>query len=98
MKVVDAKTRQPNELIALSYWDNTSEVLALPGQLNDPWERMRKLYIHNSAVGPFYIAEHGKAFHPVFQGRDLGAYVTAQHAAKDLARGKTFRTPGVRDT
>jgi hypothetical protein len=41
--------------------------------------------------------EHGGLFHPVFQGHDLGAYVTAQHAADDLARGEAFKVPGVKD-
>ena len=54
-------------------------------------------FSYDTAIGPFHIVKHGGLFHPVFQGHDLGAYLTAQHAADDLARGKVFRVPGVED-
>lgn len=56
---------------------------------------MREHYIYESEVGPFHIMFHEGLFHPVFQGHDLGAYLTAQHAADDLARGQAFKVPGV---
>lgn len=52
---------------------------------------MQRQYLYNTDAGAFYIVEHDGLFHPVFQGRDLGSYLTAQHAADDLARGLAFK-------
>jgi len=52
---------------------------------------------YESEAGPFHIVEHAEVFHPVFQGHYLGAYPTAQHAADDLAQGRTINVPGVED-
>jgi hypothetical protein len=57
----------------------------------------KKCFTFDTPIGPFHIVKHGGMFHPVFQGHDLGAYLTAQHAADDLARGKAFTVPGVKD-
>ena len=56
------------------------------------------MYLYKSNAGAFHIVEYGGLFHPIFQGYDLGAYVTARHAADDLARGRTFKVPGLPDT
>lgn len=55
---------------------------------------MRKLYVYKTRVGPFYIAEHGGRFHPVFDDESLGSYATPEQAAEDLAGGYTFSPPG----
>jgi hypothetical protein len=55
---------------------------------------MRKLYVYQTSVGPFYIAEDKERFHPVFRDESLGSYATAQQAAKDLAGGHTFSIAG----
>ena len=59
---------------------------------------MQRKYLYNTDAGAFHIVEHDGLFHPVFQGRDLGSYLTAQHAADDLARGLAFKVPSVKDT
>jgi len=51
-------------------------------------------YTYQSEAGRFHIVEHAELFHPVFEGHYLGAYPSAQHAADDLAQGKT-KVPGV---
>ena len=59
---------------------------------------MRKLYVWQTHVGPFYIAEiHGR-FHPVFGEESLGSYHSAASAADDLAGGHTFSLAGGIDT
>ena len=57
----------------------------------------KNCFSYDTPLGPFHIEEQGGLFHPVFQGHDLGSYLTAQHAADDLARGKAFEVPGVKD-
>jgi hypothetical protein len=59
---------------------------------------MRKLFVWNTKIGPFYIAEHQGRFHPVFEDDSLGSYDTAQQAAEDLAGGHTFSISGGVDT
>ena len=59
---------------------------------------MQSRYHYNTDLGPFHIVEHEGLFRVVFRGYDLGAYLTAQHAADDLAQGKTFKAKGVKDT
>ena len=54
-------------------------------------------YTYESEAGLFHIVEHAERFHPVFQGHYLGAYPTAEHAAEDLAQGRTLKVPGVED-
>jgi hypothetical protein len=51
---------------------------------------MRKLFVWNTKIGPFYIAESQGTFHPVFQDESLGSYATPEQAAEDLAGGHTF--------
>jgi hypothetical protein len=51
---------------------------------------VRKLYVWNTRVGPFYIAERGGWFHPIFDDESLGSYATPQHAVDDLAGGHTY--------
>ena len=48
---------------------------------------IKPIIFFQTAVGTFYIVEtEDKLFHPVFEGRGLGAYVEIQHAVWDLAR------------
>jgi len=58
---------------------------------------MRKLFVWNTRIGPFYIAEYGR-FHPVFEDESLGSYATPQQAAEDLAGGHTFSISSGIDT
>ena len=48
---------------------------------------MRKLFVHKTVVGSFYIAEQDGRFHPLFRDESLGSYATSQEAVDDLARG-----------
>lgn len=48
---------------------------------------MRKLYVHKTAVGAFYIAEQDGRFHPVFRNESLGSYATSQLAVDNLTSG-----------
>jgi hypothetical protein len=48
---------------------------------------MRKLYVHKTAVGAFYIAEQDGRFHPLFRDESLGSYSTSQQAVDDLTTG-----------
>jgi hypothetical protein len=59
---------------------------------------MRKLFVWNTRIGPFYIAEYQGRFHPVFEDISLGSYDTAQQAAEDLAGGNTFSISSGIDT
>lgn len=59
---------------------------------------MRKLFVWNTKIGPFYIAESQGRYHPVFEEEPLGSYATAQQAAEDLAGGHTFSISGGIDT
>ena len=54
-------------------------------------------YTYQSEAGAFHIVEHADVFHPVFQGHYLGADPTAQHAANDLAQGRTIKVPGLEE-
>jgi len=55
---------------------------------------MRKLYVFQTRIGPFYIAKDLGRYHLIFDDEILGSYGSARVAADDLARG---HTPGVRD-
>jgi hypothetical protein len=47
-------------------------------------------------IGPFFIAERGGRFHPVYGDESLGSYATPEQAAGDLAGGHTdFPSSGV---
>lgn len=59
---------------------------------------MRKLFVWQTRVGPFYIAEIGGRFHPVFREESLGSYHSPASAADDLAGGHTFSVGGGIDT
>jgi hypothetical protein len=59
---------------------------------------MRKLFIWNTHIGPFYIAEMGGRYHPVYKDRSLGSYARPEQAAEDLAGGHTFSAGGGVDT
>ena len=73
--------------------------MAVPPQLREfAPAPVQPRYLYNTRVGPFHIVEHKGSYHPVFGGYDLGAYLTAEHAASDLARGWTFKIEGVKDT
>jgi hypothetical protein len=59
---------------------------------------MQKLYACQTRVGPFYIAQIGDRFHPVFDDELLGSYHSAASAADDLAGGHTFSVGSGIDT
>lgn len=59
---------------------------------------MKNLFVWNTRIGPFYIAEIGGRFHPVYDGESLGSYARAEQAAEDLAGGHTFSISGGTDT
>jgi hypothetical protein len=59
---------------------------------------MRKLYVWNTRIGPFYIAEYEGRFHPVYRDESLGSYATPQQATDDLAGGHTFSVRDGTDT
>lgn len=59
---------------------------------------MRFLYMWNTRIGPFYVAEHKGHFHPVYDDESLGSYATAQQAVDDLAGGHTFSISNGVDT
>jgi len=48
---------------------------------------MRKLYVHKTTAGAFYIAEQDGRFHPLFRNESLGSYATSQQAVDDLTGG-----------
>ncbi|HMJ88535.1 MAG TPA: hypothetical protein VK530_01900 [Candidatus Acidoferrum sp.] len=51
---------------------------------------MRKLYVHKTAVGAFYIAEEDGRFHPLFREESLGSYATSQQAVDNLIAGRVL--------
>jgi hypothetical protein len=59
---------------------------------------MRKLYVHKTAVGAFYIAEQDGRFHPVFRDESLGSYATTQQAVDNLTGGHTLNAIDGLDT
>jgi hypothetical protein len=59
---------------------------------------MRKLYVHKTAVGAFYIAEQDGRFHPLFRNESLGSYATSQQAVDDLTAGHILNSLGDLDT
>jgi hypothetical protein len=59
---------------------------------------MRKLYVHKTAAGPFYIAEQDGRFHPVFRNESLGSYATTQQAVDDLIAGDILNSVDGLDT
>jgi hypothetical protein len=59
---------------------------------------MRKLYVHKTSVGAFYIAEQDGRFHPLFRNESLGSYATSQLAVDDLTAGRILNPPEGLDT
>jgi hypothetical protein len=59
---------------------------------------MNKLYVWQTHVGPFYIAEDNGRYHPVFDDEPLGSYGAAEQAAEDLAGGHTLSISSGLDT
>ena len=60
---------------------------------------MRKLYVWQSRIGPFYITTNDEGqFYPYFDGEALGAYSRPEQAVNDLAGGHTFSITGGVDT
>lgn len=59
---------------------------------------MRKLYVRETRIGPFYIAESEGWFHVIYGDESLGSYKTPEQAAEDVAGGHTFSIPGAIDT
>jgi len=60
--------------------------------------RFRNLFVCNTRIGPFYIAESGGRFHPVYEDESLGSYARPEQAAEDVAGGHTFSISGGIDT
>lgn len=60
--------------------------------------QMRKLFIYNTRIGPFYIAESGGRFHPVYEDESLGSYARPEQAAEDVAGGHAFSISSGIDT
>ncbi len=59
---------------------------------------MRKLFVCNTRIGPFYIAEIDGRFHPVYEDESLGSYERPEQAAEDVAGGHTFSISSGIDT
>jgi hypothetical protein len=59
---------------------------------------MRKLFVVNTCIGPFYIAESQGRFHPLFRDESLGTYARPEQAAADLAGRHSFSISGGGDT
>ena len=51
---------------------------------------MNKIFYYKTRIGRFYNAEHNWRFHPVFDGKSLGSYVSVKQAIEDLVGGHTF--------
>lgn len=51
---------------------------------------MQKLYVVNTRIGPFYIAQYEGRFHVIYDDRSLGSYERPEQAAGDVAGGHTF--------
>jgi hypothetical protein len=60
---------------------------------------MRKLYVHQTRIGPFYIVvtDDGR-FHPYYDDESPDSYINPQQAVDDLAGGHTFSITGGVDT
>lgn len=48
---------------------------------------IRKLFMWDTRIGPFYIAEIDGRFHPVYEDESLGSDARPEQAAEDLAEG-----------
>jgi hypothetical protein len=59
---------------------------------------LRKLFVCNTRIGAFYIAESGGRFHPVYEDESLGSYARPEQAAEDVAGGHTFSISSGIDT
>jgi hypothetical protein len=44
---------------------------------------IRKLFVCNTRIGPFYVAEIGGRFHPIYEDQSLGSYARPEQAAED---------------
>jgi len=60
--------------------------------------QMRKLFVCNTRIVPFYIAESGGRFQPVYDDESLGSYARPEQAAEDVAGGHTFSISSGIDT
>ena len=60
--------------------------------------QFRKLYVWNTRIGSFYIAESGGRFHPVYDDESLGSYARPEMAAQEVAVGHTFSISSGIDT
>lgn len=60
--------------------------------------RMRNVFVYNTRIGPFYIAELGGRYHPVYNEESLGSYARPEQAAEDVAGGHTFSLSNGIDT
>ena len=56
---------------------------------------MQQLYSYKTRDGVFFIAERSGRFDVIFEGKSLGSYMTPEQAAEELAKGHTFRPPGI---
>ena len=59
---------------------------------------VRNLFVWNTRIGPFYIAEMDGRYHPVYDGESLGSYARPEQAAEDVAGGHTFSISSGIDT
>jgi len=59
---------------------------------------MRRLYVCNTRIGPFYIAKSNGLFHVIHEDESLGGYPRPEYAAEDVAGGHTFSIAGGVDT
>ena len=59
---------------------------------------MQKLFVWNTDIGLFYIAEMDGRFHPLYEDQSLGSYERPQQAAEGLAGGQTVSIRGGVDT
>jgi hypothetical protein len=59
---------------------------------------MHKLFVYQTRVGPFYIAEAEGRFHVIYEDESLGSYARPQQAAEDVSGGHTFSIASGIDT
>ena len=59
---------------------------------------MRNLFLWDTPIGPFYIAEMNGRFHPVYDDESLGSYERPEQAAEDVAGGHASSISGGIDT
>ncbi|MBF0551327.1 MAG: hypothetical protein HQK60_12420 [Deltaproteobacteria bacterium] len=59
---------------------------------------MKRLYVFQTRIGPFYIGEQDGRFHPIYMDDSLGSYAEAWQAAEDLAHGHAYSISSGIDT